>query len=175
VETKEIYLSCRAVHLCGRTRCPLAPAAPRHPLMHRKPGAAVQTLKGHTSYVKAVVFSLDSKLVASASNDKTVQVWDAATGAAVYIKNCSTSALAFSEDGLYLCTDQGSHIIDSNLQTKQNHNSTLFIKNNWISFGNTKLLWLPLEYRPSCLAFQDNLLVLGLASGIVQVIEFNIP
>ncbi|KAI9760768.1 MAG: hypothetical protein M1840_002214 [Geoglossum simile] len=137
-------------------------------------GTAVY-IKGYTGWVNTVVFSPDGKLVALASDDKTLWVWDAATGAAVYIRNCSTSILAFSKDGLYLCTDQGSHIINSNLQaTKQNHNSTLFIKNNWISFENTKLLWLPLEYRPVCSAFQDNLVVLGLVSGVVQVIEFNI-
>ncbi|PSN58928.1 hypothetical protein BS50DRAFT_509500, partial [Corynespora cassiicola Philippines] len=42
--------------------------------------ACHSVLEGHSGWVKAVVFSPDSQLVASASDDSTVRVWETATG-----------------------------------------------------------------------------------------------
>ncbi|KAI9862929.1 MAG: hypothetical protein M1813_004102 [Trichoglossum hirsutum] len=141
-------------------------------------GTTIQTLKGHTDKVNTIIFSPGGKLTVSASYDKTIRIWDVVTGAAMRIfEDCFTSTLKFSEDGLYLRIDQGSCIMDSDLRAaakqNHNHNNCLFIRDDWIYFGNTKLLWLPSEYRPSSFAFRDNLVVLGLPSGIVKVIEFN--
>ncbi|KAJ5778418.1 Vegetative incompatibility protein HET-E-1 [Penicillium odoratum] len=44
-------------------------------------GACLQTLEGHDSWVRSVVFSHDSSRVASGSRDKTIKIWDAHTGA----------------------------------------------------------------------------------------------
>ncbi|OCK72914.1 hypothetical protein K432DRAFT_263377, partial [Lepidopterella palustris CBS 459.81] len=47
--------------------------------------ATLQILEGHSSSVRAVAFSSDGKQLVSGSDDKTVRVWDAATGATLQI------------------------------------------------------------------------------------------
>ncbi len=53
---------------------------PQHLLPDLPHPALVRTLAGHSAWVNYAVFSRDGKLIASASQDQTIRVWDAHTG-----------------------------------------------------------------------------------------------
>jgi WD40 repeat protein len=42
--------------------------------------AELQTLEGHSDWVRSVAFSPDGQLLASGSDDKTIKLWDPTTG-----------------------------------------------------------------------------------------------
>jgi WD40 repeat protein len=60
-----------------------------HNLCHSE----LRTLRGHTGPVHGVAFSPDGKRLASASNDRTVRVWDAASGQVVRVLPGHTGAV----------------------------------------------------------------------------------
>lgn len=117
--------------------------------------------------------------MASTSNDKTVHVWDRAMGAVRQMFEGYTShitKLSFGED-THLQTDQELLCIQPNsadsFTPKRWTQRTISVKGDWITQDDGDILWLPPDYRPSCSAFQDNILVLGCAFGEVAFIKFS--
>ena len=72
--------------------------------IHQSP---LYTIQGHTADISAVVFSPDNQKLATASEDKTAQIWDAKTGNFLHELQGHTDGLfsvAFSPDGQQLAT-----------------------------------------------------------------------
>ncbi|MCJ1273749.1 hypothetical protein MMC21_001542 [Puttea exsequens] len=77
-------------------------------------GPELQKLEGHTSWVRAVAFSQDGSLLASASHDQTVRLWNPTTGQEVQKLEGHTrwvSAVAFSQDGSLLASASYDQIV----------------------------------------------------------------
>jgi WD40 repeat protein len=77
------------------------------PVMNDKWSACLQTLEGHSDRVNSVAFSHDSTRLASASDDRTVKIWDASSGACLQALEGHSDRVmsaAFSHDSTRLAS-----------------------------------------------------------------------
>ncbi|KAF2625514.1 hypothetical protein BU25DRAFT_345970 [Macroventuria anomochaeta] len=144
--------------------------------------ACRSVLEGHTDYVNAVVFSPDGQLlVASASDDSTVRVWETATGTCRSVLDSPSSyvyELTFSPDGSALHTDKGNILLPQGLRLTspvepEEHASHLSVDDQWVLRNTQRFLWLPFEYRAYNTAVCRDMVCLGCLSGRMALLRLR--
>jgi WD40 repeat protein len=92
---------------CGATEAPVSPTSTPTAAIAN---TALVTYKGHSAGVGYLAWSPDGKRIATASADKTTQIWDAATGShfLTYSGHASiVDTVAWSPDGSKIVTGAG--------------------------------------------------------------------
>jgi FOG: WD40 repeat len=156
-------------------------------------GGLRSTFSGHSDIVKNISFSPDGHLIASASYDGTIRLWDIATGMLhhMMVVNGSSHGV-FYGNGLFdspvVCRSgvrqlgfrrsgvrrSGVGGIGTDSAWAPIRRRSLFVTNPWITYRMDRILWLPVEYRATCVTVHVATLVLGHSSGELTVIEFDV-
>lgn len=141
-------------------------------------GAVVCELTGHSQCITAIAFSPDNKLLAFAPADETVRLWDLGRGSEIgkVVIHGLVQSISFSGDGTHINTNLGNllttSLLSSTALSREDVSPDLFIEGQWITRGNQKLLLLPAKYPHQCTAVHGRHVALGLASGVVSILEF---
>ncbi|KAF3291569.1 hypothetical protein TWF970_000783 [Orbilia oligospora] len=141
-----------------------------------------QVLKGHTRLVCAVVFSSDGKILASASEDETVRLWDVVTGALLQTIARDSVNLSLANDGIRSCyVNVGKHSFAFGsgaplLVDHGDYRNIPLYDGEWLTLGKERLVWLPHTHRSNRYVSTGSLLALGLSlnSGAVWCIDVQL-
>ena len=132
-----------------------------------------QTLEDRFSAVFSLAFSPDGQVLAFSSWDRRVRIWNLATGALHQtIAFCGIPGnIRFSQDGSYITTTVG--VFHSQPQYAQMGFELYIDSEYWICINRERVLWLPVEFRPTCSVVFDGKIALGHHSGRVSIMGFR--
>ncbi|KAF2174670.1 hypothetical protein K469DRAFT_613817 [Zopfia rhizophila CBS 207.26] len=160
---------------------------PTPPINPASSSECLQTLEGHSSSVRSVAFSHDSARLASASYDETVKIWDASSDECLQMLSIgkTLNSISFDITDSYLHTEigiidisalSGSFALRTGSEPYNPKYRSLALSSDgiWITYDSENLVWLPLEYRPSCSTVLEKTIGIGVGTGRVWICKVHL-
>ncbi|KAJ5726563.1 uncharacterized protein N7483_007920 [Penicillium malachiteum] len=121
-----------------------------------------------------IAFSPDSRFLASCDRH-AVRLWDLRTGQIIGKKPFDQPLnLRFSPDGKALSMSAGRIDVRSFYPGQESlRDYDFLIEDDWVMLGGRRVLWLPPEYIPTCVASTNGTLVMAHASGKIIFLKFR--
>lgn len=82
----------------------------------------------------------------------------------------------FDRNGSYITTTEAAYAINGDILGATQLSAEVIgigFTENWITWNERKMLWLPAEFRPICLSVSGTTIVLGTASGKVVIVGLS--
>ena len=140
--------------------------------------------RGQFKGVSSVAFSPDGKLILSKSHDGTVLFWCIPKRAALwtlYDYPYKASSVTFLPDGKFVMSRSHDRTVQlwgaamgampQMLEGQMVH--TLYLSNDWVAEKGGDVLWLPADYRATCIIVWNGIVVLGHSLGRISFFEFK--
>ena len=127
-------------------------------------GECLQTLKGHSKWIRSVAFSHGSTRLASGSVDRAVKIWDVHSGECLQTLEGHShwvNSVAFSHDSTRLASGSSDKTVNQGLNLSSDC--------TWITYNSENLLWLPSGYRPSCSTVSEKMIGIGTGHGRIWI------
>lgn len=103
----------------------------------------------HPELIKNICISPNDQYIAFTSIDRTIRIWELKTGTLRREMVISgTETMVFFGNGTFSPPPGTS--VEEDFEENSSCHEPLFVTNPWITFRSEKLIWLPVEYRGTC-------------------------
>jgi WD40 repeat protein len=127
--------------------------------------------------LEAFVFSEDEKLLAALTYGR-VWIWNLETKELVQKLDRQDVALHQPNASLVLESERDRDILTRTFPgiclDQPRLDPPLYVDEEWVTWRTERVLWIPPDYRPTCVGVRDSILVIGHGSGRLTFIEFDL-